>query len=1023
MKQLMRAFLVGALCLLSGQAMAQGLTLSGVVTDQSTGEPLPAVNIFVPTLNRGAVTDVDGNYSLVLPAGTHELVISSVGYKRTRQNVTLSRNMTLNIEMEPDVVGLDQVVVVGFGEVSRRDVTGSISSVTTDDIAYQPVNTVENAIQGKIAGVFIQQDNGKLGQGMTVRIRGSSSVTAGNQPLYVIDGVPAISDDFSTNGAVTNPLADLNFNDVESIQILKDASAAAIYGSRAANGVVLITTKKGRAGRTQFTYNFQTGFSEPTNKMEFMNATEYRDYFRQAAINSENYYGDGCSVVPNDPNCYDYIGDVEFYFGYMAQGTDFENAEVNSNWQDEAFQDAGMFSHDLSAMGGNEQTRFYASGHFSDQDGILIRNRYQRISGRLNVDHKASERIDLGVSVNSSRTLNQRLAADNAFSTPLQLVAQSPLSPIYIPGTDELNPNTIYYNGLFDRDFASYKTKTFRTLANAYGTFRFSPSLMLRGDLGADIMTVNDEEFYGPETADNWSNNVGGIGFNTWQQSVTYTASTYLNWQGSLARDHRVDATVGTSMQYSDYNYADVFGRNFTAAGLRNLISAAEILGGGSNGSEYAFTSYFARANYNYKEKYLATISGRVDASSRFGADNRYGFFPAASFGWVITEEDFSASIREQLSYAKMRVSYGLTGNAEIGNFPYLALWGGNSYASLPGQSPTQTANPDLKWEQTSQFNVGMDYGLFNNRVTGEFDWYVKKTEDLLLNVNVPATTGFLSAVKNVGSLENKGWELVINTFNLTGDFKWNSSFNISSNKNKITNIDGQVITGGFINRAIEGQPIGVFYGKEYAGVDETNGDALYYVYAADGTRTTTASWSAATDRVIGDPNPDYVGGFTNAFSYKGFDLSVLFQFVQGNDRYFGGMGRFAVANGDFFDNQTRDQLNSWTPTNTNTNVPEARLYGGNGTRHSSRYIMDGSYVRLKNVTLSYNVPRTLLQGTGMSKVRLYTTGINLLTWTDYKGWDPEVDTDFIGGNIGLGNDFYSAPQAKTITFGVEIGF
>jgi TonB-linked SusC/RagA family outer membrane protein len=415
-----------------------------------------------------------------------------------------------------------------------------------------------------------------------------------------------------------------------------------------------------------------------------------------------------------------------------------------------------------------------------------------------------------------------------------------------------------------------------------------------------------------------------------------------------------------------------------------------------------------------------------VDGSSRFGENSRYGFFPAVSAGWIMSEEDFLSNV-EALSFLKLRGSFGLTGNSNVGNFPSRGLYGGTGYAGSSGLVPSQTPNPDLKWERTAQYNIGLDFALFNDRIGGEIDYYVKKTDDLLLNVNVPATTGYTSQLRNVGELENNGLEFVINTQNTVGVFRWSSSFNIAFNENKVTNLGGQVIEGGFLNRAIEGEPIAVMFGKEYAGVDPDNGDALYYLHSADGkdySAGTTNSYSAANDVVIGDPNPDFVGGLSNNFNYRNFDLAVLFQFVYGNDIYNGG-GRYQAANGAFFDNQTRDQLDSWKEPGDITDVPEARLFYSNGSNPSSRYISDGSYLRLKSVTLGYSLPQDILSRLQLRDVRVYMTGLNLLTFTDYEGWDPEVNTDLydLSNNLNIGNDFYSAPQARTISFGINIGF
>lgn len=1045
MNKLLRFFVI--LLMLSGITgivAAQTLTISGVVSDKNTGEVLPTANVFVVELNRGATTNVDGRYEIPVTSGTYTIQVSFIGYRRFSTKVTVTnQNLTLNVAMEASTLNLDELVVVGFGTQSRASITGSISQVSGETIEKMPVNTVENAMQGRVAGVFVQQNNGKLGQGIQIRVRGSSSVSASNQPLYVIDGIPVVMDDFSLSGASTNPMAQFNFNDVESIQILKDASAAAIFGSRAANGVVLITTKQGRPGRTNFNYTFQTGMSEPTNKIEMMNSQEYINFMYQAAKNTDR-------IRASQGLSQNRVFILEDTFDFYALGTDWRrclNTEyggqggqcvVDTNWQDLAFQDAAMNTHDLSASGGNDATRFFLSGSFSDQNGILIKDRFQRITGRLNLDHRASSKINVGMNLNLGRSFNQRLSTDNAFSTPIQLIALMPISPLYYPEesalpnyvpSSELNNDTYYYNGVIHRDFSKYNVTTMRSTGSTYLSYKILPELEFKAEVSADIITGNDDQWYSPQTAVGFASAAnGGYSSVAWQQTQSYATSQYLNYSGNFGQDHKVSGTAGMNYQYNDYNYALAAASGFPNDSFQRLTSAATVLSGSSTGSEYSFLSYFVRGNYGFKDKYLLSLSGRVDGSSRFGKDNRYGFFPAASLGWVLTEENFAQNWNNIVTYAKIRASYGITGNAGIGNFGSLGLWGGTNYGGQSGIAPSQIPNPNLTWESTRQFNVGVDFGFLNNRITGEFDYYIKNTEDLLLSVQIPSSSGFNTSLRNVGEMENKGFELVLNTFNVTGAFNWTTNFNISLNKNKVTNLDGQVITAGLsgINRAMEGQPIGVFFMPIYAGVDPENGNALFNIYSDSDCKTvssTTTSFNAATRCVAGNPNPRYTGGLSNSVAYKGFDLNVLFQFVEGNDTYIGGHGRWSRGNGVYEDNSVRDQLNSWTSSNRNTNIPEARYLSPNGNQNSSRYISDGSYVRLKNVTLSYNVPRRLIGDYGFTKARLFATGVNLMTWTNYLGWDPEMNTDFLAGNISLGTDFYTAPQAKTITVGIDIGF
>jgi TonB-linked SusC/RagA family outer membrane protein len=1019
----MSVLLVLLLFGMADQSMAQSRTVSGTVTSADDGQPLPGVTVLVKGTNRGTTTNLDGNYTLNVPADNNLLVFSYVGF--VTQEVPINNRSTINVEMQVDVQQLSDVVVVGYGSQIKQDVTGNIAQVSGEDIASVPVNSFESAIQGRAAGVFINAGNGKLGQEMKVRIRGTSSISASAQPLYVIDGIPVTSSSLSSaDDNETNPLASLDMNNIESITILKDASAAAIYGSRASNGVVLITTKKGQAGKTQVNVSYQTSVSEPSNIKRFLNSDEYIELLMEAAQNSSEL----------DPS-FDYVAYLESVFDFYDQGNDWRNNPVDFNWDEQAFQDASAHRFDISASGGDEKTRFYVAGGFSDEKGILIDNSFSKVNGRINLDHTANEALTLGLNLSLNWTVNDRLGNDNLFETPLQSVAQIPFSPIFADdptqsgyqATEEYNRNTLYYNGVDITANSMFKTKVNRTFGNAFAAYSFNPNLVFRSEFGVDVLNQNEQYHYN----NGLSYYVGaeGSGYSAFTEVLNYTTNNYLSYKNIFAEVHQVEVVGGMSVNIYQQDFTSVGGENFPNENFTQLQNAADITSGSSSETQYSFLSYFSRANYKFQDKYLLTLSARVDGSSRFGANNRYGFFPAASAGWILSEESFLAD-SDALSFLKLRASYGLTGNASVGNFPALGLYGGVAYAGTSALQPTQTPNPNLKWETTAQVDVGIDFGLFNDRITGELDYYVKNTNDLLLNVNVPGSTGFISQTRNVGKLENKGIEFVINTINSIGDFFWSTSFNIAANRNKVTDLGGQVIEGGTINRAIEGRPIGVFYAYEYAGVDPDNGDALYWINsvgadgfgAIDHSTGTTNNPNEANQVVIGNPNPDFIGGFNNKFPYKGVDLNILFQFVYGNDIFNGG-GRFQSANGDYFDNQTRDQLNRWQQPGDVTDVPQARLFFGNGTEDSSRYLSDGSYLRLKSLSLGYNLPISVTEKLKMRNVRIFAIGSNLLTFTNYDGWDPEVTADHYDGNLALGNDFYAAPQPRTIAVGIDLGF
>lgn len=1049
---LILAWLVAFVCFpVSGWAQ-EARTITGTVTSSEDGEPLPGASVVVPGTNTGTATNADGEYELSVPPDAEILRFSYVGF--SPEEVEIGDRTTIDVALAPDYQALDEVLVVGYGTQIQRDVTGNIARISSEDIENVPVNSLESAIQGRAAGVQIQSGSGKLGQGIQVRIRGASSVSADNQPLYVVDGIPVTTENLSSNGAPTNPISDLSISDIESVEILKDASAAAIYGARASNGVVLITTKSGQAGTTQFSVNYQHSWSSPTNTVDWMNAQEYADYFLESASNAGEleyelgYFGTREEAIA------DWVAYAESELDYLARGTDWRNGVVDTDWQEQAFRDAGGNKLDISARGGSENTQFYLSGSLDDQRGILIRDDFQRITGRLNLDHQFSNYFTVGGKLNLIRTINNRVSNDNAFSNPMQLVAQAPISPVYYPETEgvsrndgylseyiptgELNNETLYFNGLLYIDNVRYNTTIFRSLGNAYAELRVLPELSVRSEFGVDVLDQNEDEYYNSRVARN-TGAEEGLGYNTWNRVVNYTTNNFLTYGRAFADVHDVEVTAGMSYQASTVDEVFVQGERFPNDDFTQIESAAEITGGASSETDYRFLSYFARANYKFDDRYILNLSGRYDGSSRFGANNRYGFFPSASVGWVLTEESFLEG-SDTFSFLKLRASYGLTGNAEIGNFAWPGLWDAEGYGGVSGISPVQTPNPDLKWERTAQLDVGIDFGFFNNRINGEIDYYLKNTEDLLLSVNVPGTTGFASQLRNVGKLRNEGFEIAINTNNFVGsDFNWSTSFNFATNRNEITDLNDQVIEGGFINRAVEGEPLGVFYAREYAGVNADNGDGLYYLnreptqdeidsgtaFTVDGRfdgRYVTPSSNAAERVVIGNPNPDFTGGFGNEFSYKGFSLDVLFEFVYGNQVYDGG-GRYKTANGLFFDNQRRSELDAWQEPGDITDVPEARLFYDNGTADSDRYLYDASYLRLRNVRLSYSLPASLLESLRFDNATIYVTGTNLLTFTDYPWWDPEVNADAWAGNIGQGNEFYTAPQARTISTGIRFGF
>ena len=1016
-------------------AAAQGIRITGRVTTSEDASNLPGASVQLKGTNVGTQTDAEGVYAIDVPSPNAVLVFSFVGM--LAQEITVANQSVIDVKLVSDTRSLSEVVVTGYGSQIKRDVTGNIAQVKGTEIQNMPVTSVDAAIQGRAAGVYVNSGTGKLGQAINVRVRGNSSISASSQPLYVVDGMPVTTADLSNNGGATNPLSDINSNDIESIEILKDASAGAIYGSRAANGVVLITTKRGKAGKTNVSLNYQLGSSEATRRVKFLNADEYVKFYTMAANNRDRI--DGTDTQDPDSFTQYMLGEGGF-LEYYSLGTYNTPQQQNYSWQDQAFRKGPMQQLDLQVNGGSEKTKFFLSGQYLDQTGTLVGNSLDRISGRMNLDHQAYKWLQIGLSMGLARTVNRRLPGDNAFSNPLQMAALTPLTPFTDPetglptGTPPGDVNLpLYFNPMISINYAKFEATSFRNLTNAYAQINILPELKFRSELGIDLLNQNEEGYYQSQNVRNVSTASSGLGNNYATFVTNYNTNNFFSYDKTLGQ-HGIGATLGMSYQQSQRKYSFVEGTQFPSDSYKKIASAATKSDGSTTETNFRFLSYFLRMNYKFADKYLLSASARIDGSSRFGVNSRYGFFPSASLGWVLTEEGFLKN-NNVLSFLKLRGSYGSTGNSEIGDFPQLGLFAGDAgYAGSAGQRPSQIGNPDLKWETTRQADFGVDFGLFNNRINGEIDYYVKKTNGLLLEVNVPATSGFSVQYANVGKLQNKGFEFVLNTQNTVGAFRWTTSLNIANNKNKVTDIQGQVIEGGIrsMSRVMEGQPVGVFYTVEYAGVDRANGDALFYKNTPnpDGTvdrsTVTNGGYNSAQRVVAGNSNPKFVGGITNTFSYKGLDLSVFFNGVSGNKINFYGVGQYSSANGIYEDNQTADQMNAWTSENPDTDVPEARFYRGNGNQASTRYIFNGSYLRLRSMTLGYNLPAELVRRIKMEKVRLYVSALNLATFTKYKGWDPEVNTDDLSekdSKFALGNDFYTAPQPRTLLVGINIGF
>ncbi len=984
------------------------ITIKGLVTDFETNEPIPGVTVITQENNiSGTATDINGEYSISVSKLTIALVFSCVGMKQ--QTIDINNETEINVQLRPEQLKLDEIIIIGYGSQIKSELTGSIVKVNTENLNEIPVHSIESALQGKTSGIFIQQSSGRLGEDISIQVRGASSISASNQPLFVIDGVPIINQDIAnSNNHPTNPLSNIDFNNIESLQILKDASAAAIYGSRASNGVVIITTKTGKTGKTKFAANLSRGWSQPTNKMEFLSSVQYLELLNESYDNAADNMGyfEGLSK--------------EEWFDSKVNGW---REEGNYNWQNKSFQDAQSINMNLNASGGNEKITYYTGISYTNKDGILLGNHYDRYNGNLNLSVNTTEKISFGMSNSFTHSSLDRLPNDDAFANPMQLVAMPSVTPFIDPSTGEYNSNTLYYNALISSVHANENTVTNHGIGNIYANIEIFSNLSFRSEFGYDLLNQEERNYWGSQT--NTGTPSGKI-LSRDVRVLNYNLNNYFSYKLNFQDIHNIELVAGMSYQESDLDFFSLYGKNLSNDYFHVVSAASEVLEYSGYGEAYSYISYFGRSNIKLNNKYLISLSGRIDESSRFGANNKYAFFPAISAGWIMSKEKILEK-NKIVSFLKIRGSYGVTGNSEISNYASLGLYETSNYAGISGLKPLRLESLDLKWETTTQYDIGLDFGFLNNRISGEIDYYYKLTTDLLLNRTLPAMSGYLSVMENVGKLENSGFEFALNSSNLSGKFQWNTNFNIAFNENKVLNVNGTDIISEWpaINRVREGEEIGVFIMRKYAGVDPQTGDALYYISADN--NLTTSDYNLAELQIVGSPNPDFIGGITNNFKYNNIDLSFLFSFVYGNE-IFNYSGRYYSNNMNWFDNQTLDQLNRWQNPGDITDIPRAELSSANGSGVSSRWLQDGSYLRLKNITLGYNFPGNYISKIKLEKFRIYLSVQNLLTFTKYDGWDPEVNLLGLGRstqnkNIIKGVAYYTVPQAKTFMIGLKIEF
>jgi TonB-linked SusC/RagA family outer membrane protein len=1037
MKRILRLMTAGIM-LFSSVVLAQERTVSGNVTSAEDGQPLPGVSVLVKGTAIGTATDANGSYTLRLPSNSNVLVFSFVGM--TSQEIETTGKSTVDVSMEQDATQLSEVVVVGYGTQEREDITGSITRVKGTEIQNLPITSYEQALQGRTPGVQISSSSGELGAAMKIRVRGASSVTANNQPLVVIDGFIVTSQDQTnfTDNNTSNPLADLNPNDIESVDVLKDASAAAIYGSRASNGVILITTKRGSQGKTQFNVNYSTGFSKPTHLRKFLTGPQYAEMFKAASKNAidprtvdDVTNPDGSPYSQDDAgwnNAWsDYGGGPESGPGSFSS---LVNKKTNDDWNKAAYRTGKISQYDISASGGNDKTKFFTSIGYLDQEAIIIRNSMKRVSARLNIDQIVNSKLKFGLSINQVYSLKNNVAENNQFNSPYESNAIAPIISIKDRNGD-YNDSTFYANPFRAIQASKDKSTQWRNFSNLYGSWDIFKGLNFRSEAGIDFLGLYEYGWQGSK----FPSNAGTPNFGKYGTSrvINYNVNNTLTYSKDISDMHSLEVLLGQSFQKSVSEFSFMQAQGLPTDDFQYLANAAENVSFSSSQTAFSYTSVFGRVNYKLGNRYLVSASMRNDGSSRFGKSKQYGWFPSASVGWILTEENFikGLDIGNTINFLKLKTSIGVTGNSEIANFASRGLYTSTYFGNRAGLYPTQLANNDLSWEKTTQWDVGAEFAIVNNRISGGVDYYVKNTKDLLLSLPINSTSGYSSTLRNLGKMTNKGWDIYVNTKNIDGKFKWSTGFNISTYKNEITDLNGQPIlpSGRSLNAALVGQPLGVFYGVEWAGVDPATGDALYRL--ADG--TTTTSWTTASQaanlKVVGNPNPKHYGGITNTFSFGGVDLSIFGQWSYGNKIY-NSSGVFQSSGFTNFglDNQTAEMYSYWRKEGDITNVPRPQLDINNGARNTSRYVYDGSYFRFKTVTIGYTIPKSVTDRIKFNTIRIYATGQNILTFTNYVGNDPEVNYTAPSAttqtqNLTNGVDYYSAPQAKSIIFGIKLGF
>ncbi|MCE2777365.1 MAG: TonB-dependent receptor [Algoriphagus sp.] len=1004
------------LFLVNAVAFAQGRVVTGTVTSVEDGMGVPGATVLVKGTTIGTATDIDGKYSINVPAGSNVLVFTFVGL--TSQEVNIGNRSTINVALESDITALSEVIVTGYGTQPKREVTGAVSSVKGDAIQNLPLQSFDRALQGRVAGVQVRSSNGLPGGAVNIRIRGVGSINAGNEPLFIVDGVQLNN---QSNAAFTqsNPLAFLNPNDIESMEILKDAASAAIYGSQAANGVVIITTKKGKQGKAKFEFNAFSGETQPMKFLDVLGGAEWFAMRRDAFINS--------GVANPEANALSNMGRLPSNWTTLTRPAldALGLALPTYDWQREVMGAGKLQNYEMSVSGGDEKTTFFLSGSYNYQQASFRPVDFERGTVRIALTHQATKRLSIETNMNlSTFQQNVPFAVEGSFlgNPAFSASAVLPHNAIY---NEDGTYNTaiagvLGQNVVLVNDYNSGIQRTNTAVGNLITNYKIAKNLSFRSLFGLDYRLLQGDNYRDPRTPDG----AGVIGRSSVQSDwrTRFITTQTLNWNKTFNGVHNVSAIAGVEYLSETREGISGAGIGFPTFQFRTIQSAAtpESVSGFWTG--YRRASVFSSVNYDFKKKYLVTVTARYDGSSRFGTENQYGLFPSIRLGWSLVEEEFLKN-SSTISEMKFRASYGLTGNDQIGNFDARGLYGGGgNYSGSAGIVPSSLANLGLSWETNNTLNLGIDYGFFENRITGSIDAFDRRTKDLLLSQPILWINGFGGISNNVGELQNRGLEFELSTVNIDkGGFRWNSSFNITKIDNQIVSLySGLQFLPANPGIAV-GQPVGrsgegAVFSQEYVGVNPATGRPMWL----DIRGNITYLPLAADRKYQGSSLGTVFGGLNNNFSYKGFELTTFFTYEYGG---VGGDGQYGFLR----ENGTRLTLNalrevndrSWKTPGQITDIPRnLTTNGGNEVRSVGRNsgtasLLKYDFIRLSQLTVAYSFKPSLVSRIGLTRARIYAQGVNLWTYTDYPGYDPE----FTGAGTG------QVPLTKSYTLGVQIGF